>query len=485
MNVRIALALVLPLLAAPALAESKAVPEREVWYAFNFYGNKVGWLKAKDEQTEVNGQPAVHLHRWSVVTVKRQENTIRMESTTDTWFAPDGTPMRFKHSRTEGREKRSIDGYRDGKQFVVARTVGGDRREERIPLSKNVKLASSLEILFTQDGLKVGKTMKGRAIDEQEAQVQPFSLKVTGKEGEDFVVEQSLGAVKSRLLMAPDGRVKKTEILGIGAEFVEMSQEEATKVAGTVDIFRSALFKIPEPLPSGDELESLVVRVKGRSGKRPTYISDRRQRAKKEGKDGVRLAISVDPAPKKRHHLPIRGKKRFLKATPYEALSDERLVKTAKDVVGDEKDVFKAAKRINAFVYKHIGNKSLARAFASATEALESKEGDCTEHAVLFSALAKIVGIPTRLATGLVYVGGPENVFGYHEWVEIWTGSEWLAMDPTFGQDIADPTHIKFAQGQSDPDGLREAGMVAAALIGDLELEVLSYTTVSGQKKTL
>ena len=64
------------------------------------------------------------------------------------------------------------------------------------------------------------------------------------------------------------------------------------------------------------------------------------------------------------------------------------------------------------------------------------------------------------------------------------TGSDWIAMDPTFGQDIADPTHIKFADGQSDPDGLREAGMVAAALIGDMELQVLSYVTVSGQKKT-
>lgn len=481
MSIRIAGALVLLFLAAP----NKAVQERETWYDFKFYGNKVGWLQAKDEPTVVNGQPAVHLHRWSVVTVKRQNNTIRMESTTDTWFAPDGTPMRFKHARSEGREKRSIDGYRDGKEFVVARTVGGDRQEERIPLRGNVRLASSLEILFAKDGLKVGKTMKGRAIDEQEAQLQPFTLKVTGREGADFVVEETLGAVKSRLLMAPDGRVKKTEILGIGAEFVQTTPEKAIKIADTVDIFRSALFKIPKPLPAGDELESLVVRVKGRSGQRPTYISDRRQRAKKQGKDAVRLAIKVEPAPKKRRRLPVRGKKRFLKSTPYEALSDERLVKTAKDVVGDERDVFKAAKRINAFVYKHIRNKSLARAFASATEALESKEGDCTEHAVLFSALAKIVGIPTRLATGLVYVGGEDNVFGYHEWVEIWTGSEWLAMDPTFGQDIADPTHIKFAQGQSDPDGLREAGMVAAALIGDLELEVLSYTTVSGQKKTL
>ena len=140
-----------------------------------------------------------------------------------------------------------------------------------------------------------------------------------------------------------------------------------------------------------------------------------------------------------------------------------------------------AAKAINRFVHKHISNKSLARAFATATEALESREGDCTEHAVLFSALAKIAGIPNKLVTGLVYVGGRTPVFGYHEWVEVWTGSGWVAMDPTFGQDLADATHIKFTEGQSDADGLREAGMAAAALIGDLELKVVEYTTTSGK----
>ena len=102
-----------------------------------------------------------------------------------------------------------------------------------------------------------------------------------------------------------------------------------------------------------------------------------------------------------------------------------------------------------------------------------------------FSALAKISGIPTRLVTGLVYVGPVRQVFGYHEWVEVYIGGRWIPMDPTFGQDVADPTHIKFTEGQSDPDGLRDAGVVAATLIGELELEVLEVTTVSGRTRKL
>ncbi len=483
--------LLLPMLLALAPSPARAdiekpnVTPREVWYDFKFKNNKVGYLFAKDEPTEINEQPAIHLNRWSVVVVTRQKDVIRMESTTDTWFAPDGAPMRFKHARVEGGEKRNVEGYRDGDVFVVSRTVGSDKHDEKISLAKGtVKLASSLEVLFIGSGLEVGKKEKGLAIDEAEAERQPYSLAITGKEGDDFVLEEQLGPVKSRALVAPDGHVRKTELLGIGAEFTETTKEKAIAMGPTVDIFDSALFEIPAALPTGDELETIEVRIKSMDGQRPKYISEPRQKMTKQGKDFVELVIRADSPPKKGIKLPIRNKRTFLKETPYEALKDEKLVKTVQDVVGDEKDLWKAAKKINGFVYKHIENKSLARAFASAIEALDTQEGDCTEHAVLFSALAKIAGIPTRLATGLVYVGGPRHVFGYHEWVEIWTGKEWIAMDPTFGQDIADPTHIKFAHGQSDPDGLREAGMVAAALIGDMQLQVLSYVTISGQKKT-
>ena len=41
---------------------------------------------------------------------------------------------------------------------------------------------------------------------------------------------------------------------------------------------------------------------------------------------------------------------------------------------------------------------------ATAAEVARSREGDCTEHAVLLAALARARGIPARVAMGLVYV---------------------------------------------------------------------------------
>ena len=79
----------------------------------------------------------------------------------------------------------------------------------------------------------------------------------------------------------------------------------------------------------------------------------------------------------------------------------------------------------------------------SAREILEQGVGDCNEHTVLFTALARSVDIPTRISTGLAYTGGQ---FYYHAWPEVWVG-RWLALDPTFGQFPADPLHLRLAVG--------------------------------------
>lgn len=480
------------LAAAPALAKpAKKAPklDRESWYGFEFLGNKVGYMVARDEGTLVNGAPAYHLNRHTVVTVKRRAEVIHVESSTDLWVAPDLTPMRFKNERREGREVRTVEGYRNGDQFVIRRAIGKNLEERKIPL-KDLRLAMSLDLLLYR-GLKKGQKWTGRALGEEDGDVHEFVVEVTGVKGKGakqrFTVMSRVGKMQTLSDVLPDGTIDRTEVVGIGAEYTRMPREEAVVLTAELDVFSRGLFEVPVPLPASHDIETLTVRLATKSGKPPRYVADRRQKVTRKTKRDVTMVLSADRAPKKTAKLPVRdaNAKKYLKTTPYEPLADERLIATAQRVVGDEKDLWRAATAINAFVFRHIENKSLSRAYATAPEALETGEGDCTEHATLFSALAKIVGIPTRHATGLVYVGRKDNVFGYHEWVEVWTGSEWIAMDPTFGQNVADPTHIKFAVGQTDSEGLQEAGITAAAVIGDLDLSVLEYVTVDGAKKKL
>jgi transglutaminase-like putative cysteine protease len=101
----------------------------------------------------------------------------------------------------------------------------------------------------------------------------------------------------------------------------------------------------------------------------------------------------------------------------------------------------------------------------TALEVLDSKRGDCNEHAVLFTALARAAGIPARVVAGVVYLDG---AFYYHAWSEVWLG-QWVAVDPTFQQMPADATHVKFVEGGP------EQHMTLLKVIGQIKMEVVEY----------
>jgi len=123
------------------------------------------------------------------------------------------------------------------------------------------------------------------------------------------------------------------------------------------------------------------------------------------------------------------------------------------------------AAQLTRSVYRML-EKTITFSVPNAVQVLETKQGDCNEHTVLYVALARSLGLPARTAVGLVYVNG---AFFYHAWPEVWLG-EWVAVDPTFGQIPADASHIRFVIG-----GLAQQVEIVR-LIGNLDIEVLGTT---------
>lgn len=108
--------------------------------------------------------------------------------------------------------------------------------------------------------------------------------------------------------------------------------------------------------------------------------------------------------------------------------------------------------------------------YASATEALRTRSGDCTEFAVLLAAVARAEGIPTRVVFGLVYAdrfSGKKNVFSPHAWVQAWDGKRWVSYDAAL--ENFDATHIAIAVG----DGRPEEYETAAKLLPQWKIEKL------------
>jgi transglutaminase-like putative cysteine protease len=147
--------------------------------------------------------------------------------------------------------------------------------------------------------------------------------------------------------------------------------------------------------------------------------------------------------------------------------------------VGDTKDAVDAVRRIESSLARYIDNKSMSVGYASAVEVAESRQGDCSEFAVLTAALCRAVGIPAQVAVGVAYVSGFGGLqgFGGHAWTQAYVGADergqggrWIGLDAAFksgGRGGYDPGHIALAVGNGDPGDFFNM----AAALGQFKIE--------------
>ena len=136
------------------------------------------------------------------------------------------------------------------------------------------------------------------------------------------------------------------------------------------------------------------------------------------------------------------------------------------------------AVQIEHWVFENIRDKNFAIAFAPADEVARNLSGDCSEHAVLAAAMSRAVGIPSRLAVGLLYVDNTKQKlkgFGYHVWHEVYVNQRWVALDSSWDQSSVDATHIKLADTSLEGVAPFEAFLPIARIQGKLEIDPIEF----------
>jgi transglutaminase-like putative cysteine protease len=115
-----------------------------------------------------------------------------------------------------------------------------------------------------------------------------------------------------------------------------------------------------------------------------------------------------------------------------------------------------------------------------ASETLGRGEGFCIQKAVVLTALARAVGIPSRLGFAdirnhlapmeLVKLMGT-NVFYYHGYSELWLINKWVKATPAFNIEMCDKFDIK----PVEFDGVRDAVFHKRNKKGQLQIEYIRY----------
>ncbi|HEY0257760.1 MAG TPA: transglutaminase-like domain-containing protein, partial [Candidatus Methylacidiphilales bacterium] len=182
----------------------------------------------------------------------------------------------------------------------------------------------------------------------------------------------------------------------------------------------------------------------------------------------------------------------YLQTSAYLEVDSPEIQALARQAVGSEKNPVFAAHLIERFVRNYITKKDLDIGFASALETARSREGDCTEHAVLCAALGRAAGLPTRCVLGFGYVppgvdaptlsksvDKDTGLFAFHMWAEAWIGTDqWVPMDAALdGFDVGHIAITKTSLGGVDP--LVDLSAPLWQLMENLKIEVLKTESKS------
>jgi Transglutaminase-like superfamily len=235
-----------------------------------------------------------------------------------------------------------------------------------------------------------------------------------------------------------------------GSSAVRAEPKSVAQRLDKVEIFGLSRIVLPRPLPeSAREVPgelTLVVQGLAPEFRRSTPRQSYRQL------DGDRVEVHIRAAPPEPSQLGTRplqapGGVDYLKASLAVESEAPEIVAKAREIAGSETDAYAAARKVVAWVGAHM-RKEYGASADRATDVLRQMRGDCTEHALLSVALLRALGIPARRVDGVVYVQNGDGVpaLYWHEWVEAFVGSTWTQLDPTFGQPVADATHLTLGE---------------------------------------
>jgi len=134
---------------------------------------------------------------------------------------------------------------------------------------------------------------------------------------------------------------------------------------------------------------------------------------------------------------------------------------------GEETDGWLVTQKMLGWVYQNMQAEMIPQTLTT-EEILARRRGKCAEYAIVFAAMARAAGLPTRVALGERYQDG---VWIGHMWNEVWLG-EWVAVDPSHGQSAPDALLLKFV----DSPEVMGTQKVRMGLIGKLGISIEDVT---------
>ena len=429
-------------------------PSQERWQGVFFQDAHVGFTVTRTAPTTDGGTLYESRSQFQVATFGQiQEVVTAGAALTDS----TGTLRRFDFFMAAGAVRLTARGEVRGDRILMEVDQAGETSTLEFPITEAPHVSLSLEEAIKRTELSVGLEFEVPYFDPVTLSQGAMKLKVEGIEivgnGEEaYWIRSRMGDIETRALVTPAGDTLRQEG-ALGLSLVRMTAEEATDIPASdepVDLIALSAVQLQGRLRGARDRTRLRMQIKGID---PAQIDHQPPLQTVEG-DVVTIDV---PLLAELPDLPVAGGEPgegpWLEASATIQPLHPDILTRAEEVVGDAETRLEAARRLNTHVYEYV-EKVPSMGVPSGLAVLRSAQGDCNEHTALFVSLARAVGIPTRIAAGVVFSDrvGDRGAFYYHAWPEVQLGGavDWVPVDPTFGQLPADATHVKIVEGDLD-----------------------------------
>lgn len=149
--------------------------------------------------------------------------------------------------------------------------------------------------------------------------------------------------------------------------------------------------------------------------------------------------------------------KKYLADSPMAPVNNAEIKRVADEWIPEDTrtDGRRIAFMLTRAIHKHTKSLPVHIDSSPAPQILSRREGDSIELALAYVAIARSLGVPSRLAIGLAYA--PEkNAFVCQGWPEFHLGG-WFAVDPVNNDFPAMPNRIPFVYPELTADGIKQA----------------------------
>jgi transglutaminase-like putative cysteine protease len=476
---------------ADPIAAAVADAKQEVWDALYIDGAKVGYAHTTVTPVVEEGQQLLRTDHESEVTVKRFGQTVTQKLEFSSTEKPAGQLVHFTSEMKSGTAPVITRGHLQDGLLVLELQTQGAKKSSAIDWKPDWGGFSAAEQSLERKPLEPGEERVLQALMPVVNQVGEVRLKAIDYEttrmlmgtAELLKIERSdmLAGTKIESIMWTnrDGEALKTLVPGLNQESYRTTREVALSENKETDfdLGEATAIHVTRRLNHPHQTRRIVYRARLKDGDpKSAFVSGPTQSVKAIDEHTAEVTVRAirpnDPAQLDPPDTPPTADD--LASNNMIQSDDRRVVELANQVAPNEKDSWKLAQQLEAFVRRSVRIRSFSPALSTAAEVAQSLEGDCTENAMLLAALCRAREIPARVAIGLVYYPtGTGGGYAYHMWTEVWIADRWVPLDATLGHGGIGAAHLKLAQTNLKGANAYAAFLPVFPVLRRLELEIV------------